>query len=241
MFFLLSKLGATHTQRNQAARQQGEQARRAAEVAAAETRDSVIASGNEGETEPHPTKVVGEGGVVAAAAAEALPAKVNPSGSSVVRTPNRAHGEVAIETTLRLTNNDMKDFSCMICTELLLDPATAPCGHSFCTQCLAKWRESCRTGGAVPCTCPECRKPLPHTLRPSVQLTEIMVSGPSLSVSPRFIFGLVSILGFDANSRGCPTQHLLLRHACLFFGFCSVGDCVFVADGLAASCPVPFP
>lgn len=43
-----------------------------------------------------------------------------------------------------------KCFDCPICFELLFDPVTSPCGHSFCRQCLA------RAIDHNPC-CPVCR------------------------------------------------------------------------------------
>ncbi|XP_039511264.1 bifunctional apoptosis regulator-like isoform X1 [Pimephales promelas] len=42
--------------------------------------------------------------------------------------------------------------SCHCCFEVLLEPTTLPCGHSFCRHCLA----SCWASG-LPTHCPECR------------------------------------------------------------------------------------
>uniref|UniRef100_A0A3B5BA19 RING-type domain-containing protein n=1 Tax=Stegastes partitus TaxID=144197 RepID=A0A3B5BA19_9TELE len=41
---------------------------------------------------------------------------------------------------------------CSICLELLRDPVTIPCGHSYCMSCLTKYWD--RQGV---CNCPQCR------------------------------------------------------------------------------------
>ena len=56
----------------------------------------------------------------------------------------------------------LKVMSCAVCLELLHDPVSAPCGHSFCKACFEKWR----TGTKANCDkCPTCREPLPETLK----------------------------------------------------------------------------
>ncbi|KAK7886962.1 hypothetical protein WMY93_026583 [Mugilogobius chulae] len=48
----------------------------------------------------------------------------------------------------------LDNLSCSLCSEVLKDPATIPCGHSFCFKCIDKhWTE--REEGEV-CTCPTC-------------------------------------------------------------------------------------
>lgn len=42
---------------------------------------------------------------------------------------------------------------CAICFDFITDPATLPCNHIFCTNCLLTWS---RTGRS---TCPMCRSP----------------------------------------------------------------------------------
>jgi hypothetical protein len=42
---------------------------------------------------------------------------------------------------------------CSICTEVLLNPTTTSCGHSFCYDCLEEWEDRNPT-------CPTCRAPI---------------------------------------------------------------------------------
>ncbi|XP_048015142.1 bifunctional apoptosis regulator-like [Megalobrama amblycephala] len=44
------------------------------------------------------------------------------------------------------------EFTCHCCYEVLVDPTTLTCGHSFCRHCLATWWAS-----ALRTDCPECR------------------------------------------------------------------------------------
>ncbi|KAJ7386281.1 hypothetical protein OS493_010686 [Desmophyllum pertusum] len=47
-----------------------------------------------------------------------------------------------------------QDLQCSCCFELMVEPTTLNCGHSFCRFCLARWWHASRH-----CTCPECRQP----------------------------------------------------------------------------------
>lgn len=44
--------------------------------------------------------------------------------------------------------------SCHCCYDVLVNPTTLTCGHSFCRHCLAQWWELSRRT-----ECPECREP----------------------------------------------------------------------------------
>lgn len=45
------------------------------------------------------------------------------------------------------------EFSCHCCYDILVDPTTLNCGHSFCRHCLALWWAASKKH-----ECPECRE-----------------------------------------------------------------------------------
>ena len=62
------------------------------------------------------------------------------------------------------------DLSCPICTDLLVQAVTTPCGHSFCKLCL-------ELALSTKPFCPICRDPcpFPHLMHPSIALNAILV------------------------------------------------------------------
>ncbi|XP_018526457.1 tripartite motif-containing protein 65 [Lates calcarifer] len=71
-------------------------------------------------------------------------------------------------------------FSCSICLELLKDPVTIPCGHSYCMSCLTDYWD-CQPI----CSCPQCRatfSPRP-TLGRNTLLAEMLQSLGAVKLS----------------------------------------------------------
>ncbi|XP_069048098.1 tripartite motif-containing protein 16-like protein isoform X2 [Lepisosteus oculatus] len=63
-----------------------------------------------------------------------------------------------------------EQFGCSVCLEILKDPVTIPCGHSYCAECI----ENCWDRGVY--SCPQCREtfsPRP-ALRTNVVLAEVV-------------------------------------------------------------------
>ncbi|XP_034883679.1 E3 ubiquitin-protein ligase RNF135 isoform X1 [Mirounga angustirostris] len=66
------------------------------------------------------------------------------------------------------------DLGCIICQGLLATPATLPCGHSFCRECLkGLWAAG---SASPPRSCPTCREsaPAPLQLRKNTLLQELV-------------------------------------------------------------------
>lgn len=57
-----------------------------------------------------------------------------------------------------------EDFLCSCCYDLMVQPTTLTCGHSFCRLCIAQWYMSSKKS-----ECPQCRST--WTGNPQVNIT----------------------------------------------------------------------
>ena len=73
------------------------------------------------------------------------------------------------QTSLSMDSGPPPDFTCSVCSDILLDPVSLHCGHTFCQLCLAcVWQSSGRLPAAR-LACPVCR--LPWRNFPGVNIT----------------------------------------------------------------------
>jgi pSer/pThr/pTyr-binding forkhead associated (FHA) protein len=77
-----------------------------------------------------------------------------------------------VEVPDGLAKHICASFQCCICCDLLLNPFSMQCGHTFCGDCLATWYMTTSSGNK---TCPQCRTVLDNdTPFPCIQLRDFI-------------------------------------------------------------------
>jgi len=71
-----------------------------------------------------------------------------------------------IERAIAMQENDAihDELECVLCSKLLFNPVSTPCGHTFCRACLARSLDHATT-------CPMCREPLHFSANHPVNVT----------------------------------------------------------------------
>jgi len=73
-----------------------------------------------------------------------------------------------------------KELDCHICYDLMFDPVTTPCGHTFCRKCLARVLDHATQ-------CPECRRPLPIPPSLERQASNVRIVSLLLGLCPDLV------------------------------------------------------
>uniref|UniRef100_A0A8C6WML7 Uncharacterized protein n=1 Tax=Neogobius melanostomus TaxID=47308 RepID=A0A8C6WML7_9GOBI len=104
-----------------------------------------------------------------------------------------------------------EELQCSICLEVLTDPVSTPCGHTFCKHCITEtWRVN------APCRCPVCN--------------EVFTSRPQLKTN---IFISAMVAQFRQRAQPNVTQDQCLQHNKPLELFCeSDHSCVCVLCSL---------
>ena len=97
--------------------------------------------------------------------------------------PAIADSEGESEHTSLLMEHQQKedspeDFTCSVCAQVLLDPQSLHCGHSFCQLCLASvWASKGKSSPNI-LQCPVCRLPWRNFPGINIVLRFVLVSNP---------------------------------------------------------------
>eukprot|EP00002_Diphylleia_rotans_P005115 TRINITY_DN1415_c0_g1_i2.p1 TRINITY_DN1415_c0_g1~~TRINITY_DN1415_c0_g1_i2.p1 ORF type:complete len:821 (-),score=155.97 TRINITY_DN1415_c0_g1_i2:424-2886(-) len=62
----------------------------------------------------------------------------------------------------------LEELNCVLCMELIWQPVTTSCGHTFCRSCLSRTLDHRNS-------CPQCRSDLQHYINPEMQCTDFFL------------------------------------------------------------------
>uniref|UniRef100_A0A8C1ZNR1 FinTRIM family, member 86 n=1 Tax=Cyprinus carpio TaxID=7962 RepID=A0A8C1ZNR1_CYPCA len=119
-------------------------------------------------------------------------------------------------------------FACPICLDILKDPATLPCGHSYCLLCIQKhWDQTAKKGSYE---CPQCRqhfKPRPVLARSNVLMEALEKLRLSSQDGPDSSTGLYPSLP-SSSPQLCPLHQQVLELYCCEDRQCICDECSFL-------------
>lgn len=95
----------------------------------------------------------------------------------------------ALDTTLleRLQDATQKELDCLVCYNLMLDPTTTSCGHTFCRRCLARVMDHSNI-------CPFCRRNLHVPASLENQCGNAILNSLLLGLCPELIMARAAAL-----------------------------------------------
>lgn len=103
---------------------------------------------------------------------------LQPEGLADEVLKSRAHREEGESVIPSLSD----DISCVVCAEILVEPCTLHCGHSFCQLCLAALWKSCQSKSPLNLLCPVCRQPWVNFPGVNIQLRRVTICVPSSNI-----------------------------------------------------------
>uniref|UniRef100_A0A3B5L9N2 RING-type domain-containing protein n=1 Tax=Xiphophorus couchianus TaxID=32473 RepID=A0A3B5L9N2_9TELE len=106
--------------------------------------------------------------------------------------------------------------SCSICLDLMKDPATIPCGHSYCLACIGSYWDAAEENPS----CPQCRQrfsPRPVLVRSSVlaELVEEKRKRKKRKSGPQALEDSVFPLHSEVMKIFCRTDQSCICYLCL--------------------------
>ncbi|XP_028971916.1 tripartite motif-containing protein 16-like isoform X2 [Esox lucius] len=116
---------------------------------------------------------------MASTRSSSLPVSRNQRASTSSSSSSSSLDQVTVATSRRVVtgssislNLDRQPFRCPVCLEVLKDPVTIPCGHSYCLACIEEHWEGRRRKGVASYNCPQCKHAFIH--RPGLHRNTVL-------------------------------------------------------------------
>lgn len=103
---------------------------------------------------------------------------------------------------------DDDQYNCSVCLELMKDPVTIPCGHSYCMTCI---NEYWKRNQLIKTQCPQCRHEFPT--RPALNKNTLLAEILEKLMNPKFQGSLPAVGEVECDF--CTGRKLRAVRSCL--------------------------